>query len=297
MSGSPVLRRTGGFVLAELLLALVVAAIIGVAMTRLVISQSRFAALQGGIIQARGGARAALNVVATDLRMVSDSGLVGASRDSVTARVPYAFGVACGQVSGMVTVSLLPADSASYFAANGTTSGYAWRDTTGKMIFVEPSPGPLTVSGSATTNCTNTGITNPPITTLSATGWSPTAVAVPNDARRTPPGPPQGSVVYLYQRVRYAFAPSGQLPGRIGLWRTVLTTGGARVELVTPFDSSAKFMFLDNTYAAALTPPADLTTVSGLRLVLAGASETAPEGRGVPVQFNITTDVAFRNRP
>jgi len=290
MSG-PARMRPRGFVLAELLVALVIAAIIGVALTQLVVSQSRFAALQGGIIQARGGARAALNVMATDLRMVSDSGLVAATPDSVTVRVPYAFGVACGQVAGKVTVSLLPADSATYFAA--TASGYAWRDTTGKMVFVQPAA----VSSSSTGNCTNAAITNPVITTLTAPGWAATAVAVPNDTRRTPPGPPQGSEVYLYQLVRYAFAPSGQLPGRIGLWRTVLSTGG-RDELVAPFDTSAGFQFLvGSRLTVRTTPPAVLDSVQGLRLVLVAASETAPEGRTKPETFTITTNVVFQNHP
>ncbi len=287
-----------GFVLAEMLIALVIAAIIGVALTQLVISQSRFAALQGGIIQARGGARAALNVLATDLRMVSDSGVVGASPDSVTVRVPYAFGVACGQVSGKVTVSLLPADSASYFAATASgASGYAWRDTTGRMVFVQPSPGPLSVTSSVTSNCTTTTITNPPITTLSVTGWTATAVALPNDSRRVPPGPPQGSVVYLYQLVRYAFAPSGQLPGRVGLWRTVLSTG-QRDELVAPFDTSASFQFLVGSRLTVLTtPPPVLDAIQGLRLVLMAASEQAPEGQTKPETFTIATNVVFQNHP
>ena len=276
--------RRAGFVLAELLVALIIAAIIGVALTQLVVSQSRFVALQGSIMQARGGARAALNVMATDYRMVSDGGLVAADHDSVTVRVPYAFGVACGQVSGKVIVSLLPADSASYGAA--TASGYAWRDTTGKMVFVEPA----TVTSSSTTNCTTTTITNPAITTLSVTGWAATAVSLP-------PGPPQGSVVYLYQKVQYAFAPSAQLPGRIGLWRTVLSTG-ARDELVSPFDTSASFRFLvGSRLTARLTPPVLLDSVQGLRLVLVAASETAPEGRTNPVQFTITSNVVFRNHP
>jgi len=293
MSGPSRLRRLRGFVLAELLVALVIAAIIGAALTQLVISQSRFAALQGSIIQARGGARAALNVMATDFRMVSDSGLVAAAHDSVTVRVPYAFGVACGQVSGNVTVSLLPADSASYFSASATASGYAWRDTTGKMVFVQPAA----VSSSSTGNCTNTAITNPAITTLTAPGWTATAVAVPNDTRRTPPGPPQGSEVYLYQLVRYAFAPSGQLPGRIGLWRTLLSTG-ERDELVTPFDTSASFQFLVGSRLTPLTaPPAVLDSIHGLRLVLVAASETAPEGRTQPETFTITTNVVFQNHP
>jgi len=292
----PVPSGTRGFVLAELLVALVIAAIIGVALTQLVVSQSRFAALQGGIVQARGGARAALNVMVSDLRMVSDSGLVAASHDSVTVRVPYAFGVACGQVAGKVMVSLLPSDSASYFSA--TPSGYAWRDTTGKMVFVEPSPGPLAVVGSLTTLCSSSPlVTNPAITTLSAPGWTPVAVAIANDPRRAPPGPPQGSVVYLYQRVRYAFAPSGQLPGRTGLWRTVLSTG-QRDELVTPFDTSASFQFLvGSRLTPRVTPPAVLDSVQGLRLVLVAASEQAPEGRAKPETFTITTNVVFQNHP
>jgi type II secretory pathway pseudopilin PulG len=284
-------RRARGFVLAELLVALVIAAIIGVALTQLVISQSRFAALQGGIIQARGGARAALNVMSTDLRMISDSGLVAAAHDSVTVRVPYAYGVACGQVSGKVIVSLLPADSASYFA--GTASGYAWRDTTAKMVFVQPA----SVTASTTGNCTNTLITNPPVTTLSASAWSPMAVAVPNDPRRTPPGPPQGAVVYLYQLVRYAFAPSGQLPGRVGLWRTVVSTG-QRDELVAPFDTSACFQFLvGSRLTPRIIPPVVLDSVRGLRLVLVAASESAPEGRTKPETFTITSNVVFQNHP
>ena len=282
-------RARQGFVLAELLVAMLIAAIIGVSLTQLVISQSRFVALQGAIMQARGGARAALNVMAADLRMVTDSGLVAAAPDSVTVRVPYAFGVACAQASGNVTVSLLPADSATYYSA--TASGYAWRDTTGSFVFVQP----VTVSGSFGFVCTWPYV-SPSITTLSAPGWSALAVAVPNDPRRTPPGPPLGTVVYLYQLVQYAFAPSGQLPGRTGLWRTVLSTG-QRDELVAPFDSSSGFQFLDSSLTARPTPPANLDTVRGLRLVLVATSEQPPEGRAMPMPFNLTTNVVFRNHP
>jgi type II secretory pathway pseudopilin PulG len=276
-------RARGGFVLAELLVAMLIAAIIGVSLTQLVISQSRFVSLQSGIMQARGGARAALNVMAVDLRMVSDSGLVAAATDSVTVRVPYAFGVACAQAGGRTFLSLLPADSATYFAA--TASGYAWRDSTGMYVFVEPA----TVSRSFGWAC-RWPRTNPPIATLREAGWSLRGAAVqPNDVR-TPPG----TIVYLYQLVRYAFAPSGQLPGRIGLWRTVLSTG-QRDELVAPFDSASGFQFLDSTFAAAATPPPDLNRVRGLRLVLVATSEQPPEGRTQPMMFNLTTDVVFRN--
>jgi len=279
-------RPNAGFVLAELLVAMVIAAIIGVALTQLVISQSRFVSLQSGIMQSRGGARAALNVMARDFRMVADSGLVAASPESVTVRVPYAFGVACTQLSGKTVVSLLPADSASYFSA--TLSGYAWRDSTGKFVYEEPA----TASASFASYCGMVTYTNPPITTLGAPGWAPKAVALaPNDVRTA-----SGSIVYLYQIVRYAFAPSGQLPGRIGLWRTLVSTG-QRDELVAPFDSSAGFQFLDSTLTAHPTPPSDLNSVKGLRLMLVAASELPPEGRTAPMQFSLSTDVVFRNHP
>ena len=277
------IRGRRGFVLAELLVAMIIAAIIGVSLTQLVISQSRFVALQSAIMQARGGARAALNVMSSDFRMVGDSGLVAATPESVTVRVPYAYGVSCLQAAGKTVVSLLPSDSASFFSA--TMSGYAWRDSTGKYVFVQPA----TVATSLWFLC-SWPFTTPSITTLSASGWSPSVVAVgPNDPR-TPPG----TVIYLYQLIQYAFAPSGQLPGRIGLWRTVVSTG-ERDELVAPFDSSAAFQFLDSTYTAYATPPANLNQVKGLRLLLVSASEQPPEGRTLPMKFNLTTNVVFRN--
>jgi Tfp pilus assembly protein PilW len=273
-----------GFVLAELLVALVIAAVIGVALTQLIVSQSQFVGLQGAMIQARGGARAALNVLSNDLRMVGDSGLVAATPESVTVRVPYAFGVACGQSGGTTIVSLLPADSATFTAAS--VSGYAWRDSTGYYEFVQPA----TVAAATTASCTSL---SPPVTTLSATGWPASAVAVAPNVVQTPPG----AVVYLYQLVRYAFAPSAQLPGRIALWRTVLATG-QRSELVAPFDSSTAMQFLVGTsLTPSATPPAKLTTVYGLRLILVAASEQPPEGRTIPTTFTLTADVLFQNHP
>ncbi len=278
-------ERRHGFVLAELLVALVIAAVIGVALTQLVISQARFVALQSSIMQARGGARAALNVLSTDLGMVTDSGLLAATPESVTVRVPYAFGVACGQLLGRTYVSLLPSDSAVY--ASASPSGYAWRDSTGSYEFVQPAT-------ATTTWGVACFLTVPPIFSLSVPGtWPVTVAQVSPSSVRTPPG----AVMYLYQIVRYAFAPSAQIPGRIALWRTVLSTG-VRSEMVAPFDSTAGFQFLVGTsLAVQASAPADLRTVYGLRLMLVSASEQAPEGRTAPMQFNLTTDVLFKNHP
>lgn len=269
-----------GFSLAELMVAMVIAGIIGAALTRLVVNQARFVGTQDAMMQARAGARAALNVMSSELRMVSDSGMVAASRDSVTIRVPYAFGIACAQVGGATIVSLLPSENSVYNGA--TISGYAWRDSTGAYRFVQPA----TVSTASTTSCSDSAIVS-----LAAPGWSARAVAVaPNNlATRT------GTLVYLYQLVRYAFASSAELPGRRALWRTVLSTG-TRDELVAPFDTSACFQFLVGSSLAIQTaPPANLNTVKGLRVRLVAASEAPPEGRTTPMKFDLSTNLLFRN--
>jgi hypothetical protein len=272
-------------VLAELIVAMVIAALIGAALVQLVVSQSRFVSLQSSYMQARGGARAALNVLTNELAMVTDSGLLAAAPGSVTVRVPYAFGVACTQTSGRTNVALLPADSVSY--AQAAISGYAWQDSSSRYVFVQPA----TVQAAANTAC---NAASPPITTLSVPGaWPVTVVQVaPNDVRTR-----QGAVVYLYQIVQFAFAPSAQLPGRLALWRTVVSTG-ARSELVAPFDSTTAFQFLvGRTLTVQATAPANLTTVYGLRLKLVSASEQPPQGRTSPVKFNLTTNVLFQNHP
>ena len=273
------MTRRPGFSLAELVVAMLLAAVIGLALGRLVISQVRFVAGQDGALQARSTVRAALNVLSSELRALTPGALVAANNDSVTVRVPYAFGVACQQASGARIVSLLPGDSAIYRTA--TASGYAFRDTSGTWMFVEPATvGPGTCSPSG-----------PEITTLSAAGWSPKVVTVsPNDAAVL-----DADLVYLYQRVRYAFAASAAVPGRKGLWRTVLSTG-ARDELVAPFDTGSTFTFLVGSRLTVRTsPPAVLDSVRGLRVRLIGQSDVTPEGRPVPARFDLASNIIFRN--
>ena len=279
--------RRPGFSLAELTVAMVIAGIIGIALSRLIISQSRFAAMQDAMMRARSGARAALNAMSGELRAVTDSGLVQASPDSITVRVPYAFGVACQTWGPWTIVSLLPTDSAIYSASSA--SGYAWRDSTGAFRFTGPA---VVIPRFSSVWCLPPA---PSITTLSATGWYASAMAVQPSAG-SPPPPPDGAVVYLYQTVRFYFAESVEIPGRRALWRQVDPPGGARDELVAPFDSSAKFQFLvGGAYALQSAPPAVLDSVRGVRVKLVGASETAPQGRSLPVTFDLTTDILFRN--
>ena len=111
-----------------------------------------------------------------------------------------------------------------------------------------------------------------------------------------PFGTPAGSPVFLFQRIRYRFAPSSALPGRIGLWRTVVATGTAE-ELAAPFDATAAFRFYrldsDTSQAAA---PSPLSTTRGIELRLAGASRATPYGAAGPKVVGLTTTIFFQNR-
>lgn len=273
--------RPRGFALVELIVALVIAGIIGIALARLIINQARFIGVQDGMMRARSAARAALSVMQDELRMVSDSGLRAASPDSITVRVPYLFGVACGYTGGRTIIAEIPADSAA--VAGAYSSGMAWRDSLGAWRFVEPA---TLNNGAPAGSCwSNT----PVIQVLSTASWAA------RTATATGTAPPVGSPVYFYQLVTYVFGPSVDQPGKRALWRAV-PSAGLREELVAPFDTSARFEFLvGSVVTAQTTPPGNLNTVLGVRARLVAVSETVPQGRVEPLKFDLTTNLQFRN--
>jgi prepilin-type N-terminal cleavage/methylation domain-containing protein len=293
-----------GFTLVELLLSLIVSAIIGTALVRMVLSQGRFMDQQEAWRQARSVSRSGINRLLSDLRAVENGstplalgGLEAAAAggQDFTVRVPYAFGILCGNAMSVYTVSLLPVD-ATMFAETGH-SGFAVRNKNGVYAYHGSQ---LPVIGGTPALCL-TGLYDQ-INTVPAMNGSPAGTTV--NVQRTAagaimPAPDRGSIVFLYRRVRYEFKASAALPGRIGLWRTRLDAGGANSEeLATPFDATARVNFyVGNNAAAQAAVPADLTTVRGLELILNGSSDRAPVGSAAPKTANITTSVFFENRP
>lgn len=269
--------RTRGFSIVELLIAFVVTAILATAMTRMLLTDSRFVSKQDAMMTARQTARAAMNVMAVELRMVSDSGLVAAAAESVTVRVPYAFGVSCGPSSGLTVASLMPADSLMY--ASATPSGIARLQANGMYEF--PPGGASLTSSTDSAPCIAAGIQTVP------DGWLIGIVTPPAAASA-------GTIFYVYQLVTYRFSASTDLPGRIGLWRRVGTT--AFEEQVAPFDSTARFRFLVGPGLTLQdTPPVNLTTVRGLELKLVAESFLPPQGETAYQDFDLPLQVIFMN--
>lgn len=291
-------RRPRGFTMVEVLVSMVILAIIGIGFVRLMTSQSRFAETQMALRNARTVSRNAMNIMLTDLRMVQDAdGLIGASRDSVTVRVPVAFGLLCAGTAP-VTLSLLPVDSS--MTALGEYAGWAYRDSVDGRFKYKDAAVPVNVNSLTTGSAAICATAPPGGPGIAQATWGPRTgriVVVPDLPVGTAhPGWP----IFLYQQITYRFRPSGSFPGRQGLYRIVKTNDPSAPisdEIIAPFDTSAKFRFyVLNADTAQDAAPADLNDARGLQLVLAGSSPRTPQGESQARTEALVTGVFFKNR-
>lgn len=270
--------RRRGVSLVELLVAMTLFGFVGLSILRTFTSQARLADLHVKRLDARAVSRAPVNLLMSETRMVeTGNGVVAASASSVTLRVPVVMGLVCGNSGGATVLSLMPVDST--VLASAAFSGHAYRQESGVYSYAE---GPTSVSSGGGATCAAESITT--------VAGGRTVMVTPSMPAAT-----VGTVAFLYQRVRYEFAPSSTIAGRTGLWRT-LETSGATEELAAPFDASARFRFyrVDEDTARTIVPP--LSEIRGLELRLVGSSEKARFGRVTPETSRLQTAVFFTNR-
>lgn len=281
-----------GVTLVELLIAMLVAIILGGALVSLMMSMSRFQEREAGLRSARSAGRSAVNTLVTELRMVDPEwGVESASATSVTVRVPYAMGLICASTLVLHTILLFPVDSVA--VAQPGLSGFASRGAGGAM---SPFTAGLTLAfqGSVPGACSSAGIQA-----------IPTPANAPNAGSRPVtvagvglPILPVGTPVMLYRRVRYYFGASGQpgLTGRTALWRDFLDDAVGATELAGPFDASAAFRFYNLAATAAQTGVPPLGDIRGFEFFLPGESDRTARTRSAPEQADMTTSVFFVNR-
>ena len=289
---APILRRRPrrGFSLPELLISMVLISIIGLALTRLVVSESRFNNRQVLQRNARGVSRGALNIMTSELRMADQSSAFQSlpsnpTDDRVQVNVPWAVGIRCG----ITTIAVMPIDSLSEAIGRGATWGVGLRQSDGRYQVTQ------SVSVSPTTSdaqCTANGLT---------VNWGSTnampAMQLYNVVGTTLSGS-AGQPVMLYYRVRYRIAGSTSIPGRFALFRRVGGAGGVEEELVGPFQEGSGFRYYVGTermprdYSAVT----DWEQVSGVQLNLVGESERQSQGSSTPERANLSTAIFFRNR-
>lgn len=274
-------RLRSGLSLPELLVSLVILGILATALVGLVRSQGRGADLRVQQRAARTVARSSANLLLSELRMVEPTGGVRAlSATSVEFDVPFALALSCQTTPTVTVVSLLPVDSTLF--ANARPDGYAWRDGAGLYRYQSFA---TYTDGAAPTACAAARIRTLP-------GGREGRISPP-----LPAGAPNGSAVFLLQRLRYWFGPSVASPGGLALFRTRLSDG-LEEEVASPFDSTARFrFFVAGSDSAQAMPPASLSNLRGLALDLVGLSERPRAGGTRPERASLRTLVYFANAP
>ena len=299
MTSTSLARR--GFTLVELLLSLIVTAIVGAALVRMVVSQARFMDQQEAWRGARSVARGSINRMMSDLRVLEARGglqAAAAGGQDFTVRVPYAFGIICSFAANIATISMLPVDSAMYNAPG--YSGFAIRGDDGVYAYYLATVANTPPSGGVGADCTAPTLPDLAIQILPSINGSPVGTTAALTATANfAPVPKKGQIVFLYRRIRYEFKNSTALPGRTGLFRTPLNAPGPpSEELATPFAATARvnFYVLNNATPQAAVP-GTLSDTRGLELVLNGMSERTPGGSAAPKTASLRTSVFFENRP
>ena len=278
-----VYSRRGGFTLVEVLIAMVLTAVVGAAVTSIFINQSRFYDVQEKVSSARAVSRAATNIMLSELRAVpTDGGMIAADADSITVRSPVALGVVCGVSAGLIHVSLMPVDSAVYAQAASTSFfGYAWRTSNTEYDYDDTASQPGVGVAAV---CDAAGIAR-----FDGAGERGRVVSLATVGSI----PPASAALLLYQRVTYKFAESEIVPGQRGLWRRA--GNGVEEELAAPFDETARFRFYPvNSDVAQDAAPATLNDLRGVELVLTSRSER-PNDNGEHTLTPMTTAIFFRN--
>ena len=280
-----------GFTLTEMLMSLTVLGLMGIALTRILMSDTRFVSRQDAMLTARQGARAALNVLVPELSMVGDTmGVELATRDSVEVRTSAAFGVACRSASSSSMIAaMLPVDSVAWAMVD--TTRFFWRQRSGyyKRLW-------------------GISMVNTTAAADSAKCFADSVRLIPGGKLKKITGigggemPDSLALIMTYAIVKYKFAPSTYLPGRIGLWRQV--SGFSAEELVAPFDTSARFAYLMGGPKAAtltlrtssVTSSAGRDSIRGIELRLHAASEKSAQGTKKPEVFRLKARVRFANK-
>jgi type IV pilus assembly protein PilW len=115
-------QRRSGFTLIELLVAVVISGILVTAILQLVRSQGQFARVQTAREEVQQNARAAVDLIAAELRGVGWGGISSGGEDEISFASPTAWGVACGDDPAGAVV-LFPPDAV--VALNAPAAGLA----------------------------------------------------------------------------------------------------------------------------------------------------------------------------
>ncbi len=269
-----------GFSLVEALVALVVGGLVISAALVLVLGQNRYHYRMEDQIWAEQTLRATVDLMASELNMASGRDLISAEAESVSVRFDSRRAVVCDS-TGIDEVALADYDSVSAWGlATGFTGTALSEPTFSAIEYADGFQPTTTSSGSAPKSiCTGHGA---PATLSGASYW--TAVGWRGAFRGALPE--RGTLIRVYGRLTYRFAPSTFFPSLDALWR------GAQ-EMTGPFDDGAAFSYvMDDGSERSRVEDADLGQVRAVRITSRAVGQAGPPpGTSRGLRF----DVRLRN--
>jgi type II secretory pathway pseudopilin PulG len=247
------MRATSGFTIAELMVALVLAALFSLIMFNFLTGQARFTAIQDARGEVEQNTRGSLELMMSELRAVPGGAIATATDNVVEFRIPRLWGVLCGPVVGNTVTVVLPSLSAAdaMFPADYPGTGPLWGFAVEEAaVNGGATYATTTLSDTATTVAGNALCT----ANLGAELTAPANELPPKPLTLTvggvPPylgtAPGAGAMAFIYQTVRYDVGSSSVAPG-LWLRRTISSNPSVAQPVAGPLEDgnadAVKFVY------------------------------------------------------
>lgn len=266
-------RPSSGFTLVELIVVLVLTAVIGGAVSLLLLRQDRFYGVNDEAIFAEQSLRATVDLFARELRGAAASDLLAAAGDSVTVRADAHRGVVC-RIQGVdVSYYLYASPPANLTGALGTALAGLYHPS---IAYDDGWDGSgSTASIAEREACEDRGTPDDAAPSAYRTvDWSGTSLALPI----------RGARIRVFAPLTYRVAPSSFSDG-LAVWRD-------GQELAAPFSTAAfRYVLADGTDRTSVDPAA-LGEVERVRIELVA---TGAEPARFGVDRAVVFDVVLRN--
>lgn len=261
-------RDRAGFTLVELLIALVISGIVGTVIFQVLRGQSQFTRLQGAREEVQQNARAALELLGSELRGVGRLGILTATPEAITFHSPRSWGVACGYVAGELVV-LFPAGSAPALTPDAAVTLAIQAGTTPEFLPVRMSTGDLDQAAAA---CNAAAAPAPAATAARVRRFTDAPAGVPAAAR-----------AYVAETVTF---DGGTADGLTGNW---LRRNGVPVAGPLPANG-LRFQYLNAAGAAAAT----VDEIESIRIDV--VTQSRARFNQAPQNTHASTLIHLRNR-
>jgi len=283
--GARVAGTRAGFTLAETLIALVLSSFIIGLVSHTFLVQNQYYSTQTLRTGAQDNARAATELMASEIRTTMEDGVLVAGPRTLTLRSPVTMTIVCSKV-GFPNIDVFN-DGGEGQIDTLEVAGVAARDpATGSWESANATWGYINSSAAGSAgNCADYG--------ADTTGVSATFHRLRRFNLLLSAVPDEGDVVMLFRETTFKIQASQLDTTTLGLFRGVY--GDSLLEFATGIDTTAQFQYrTGGTTYADTVPSAALSDIDAIRVV-ADARKAAPTGGQDDITFGWSVNVALRN--